>query len=61
MSRFDPGTLLRPPQLVAAGRVVSTIQKFLPEEKGNRHPVLSDRRNIVVIAEAHSVSCLARL
>ena len=32
----------------------TTIQKFLPEEKGDRHPMLSDRRNIVVIAdEAH--------
>ena len=30
------------------------MQKFFPEEKGDRHPVLSDRRNIVVIAdEAH--------
>jgi type I restriction enzyme R subunit len=34
--------------------VFTTIQKFLPEEKGGRYPVLSDRRNIVVIAdEAH--------
>jgi type I restriction enzyme R subunit len=40
---------------VAAGGVVfTTIQKFFPEEKGDQHPVLSDRRNIVVIAdEAH--------
>src|SRR6266571_6663126 len=40
---------------VASGGVVfTTIQKFLPEEKGDRHPVLSERRNIVVIAdEAH--------
>ncbi len=40
---------------VAAGGVIfTTIQKFLPEEKGDRHPVLSERRNIVVIAdEAH--------
>ena len=40
---------------VAAGGVVfSTIHKFFPEEKGDRHPMLSDRRNIVVIAdEAH--------
>ena len=40
---------------VAAGGVVfTTIQKFFPEEKGDKHPVLSDRRNIVVIAdEAH--------
>jgi len=36
------------------GLVFTTIQKFFPEEKGDRHPVLSDRRNIVVIAdEAH--------
>jgi hypothetical protein len=34
--------------------VFTTIQKFLPDEKGDRHPVLSARRNIVVIAdEAH--------
>ncbi|MHC9061187.1 type I restriction endonuclease subunit R, partial [Nitrospira sp. CMX1] len=40
---------------VASGGVVfTTIQKFFPEERGDRHPVLSDRRNIVVIAdEAH--------
>ena len=36
------------------GVVFTTIQKFYPEEKGDSHPVLSDRRNIVVIAdEAH--------
>ena len=34
--------------------VFTTIQKFLPEEKGDRYPVLSERRNVVVIAdEAH--------
>ena len=34
--------------------VFTTIQKFFPEEKGDQHPMLSDRRNIVVIAdEAH--------
>jgi type I restriction enzyme R subunit len=34
--------------------VFTTIHKFFPEEKGDRHPVLSERRNIVVIAdEAH--------
>ena len=34
--------------------VFTTIQKFLPDEKGDRSPVLSERRNIVVIAdEAH--------
>ena len=38
----------------AGGVVFTTIQKFFPEEKGDRHPLLSDRRNIVVIAdEAH--------
>jgi len=46
---------LRAKLAVASGGVVfSTIQKFFPEERGDRHPVLSDRRNIVVIAdEAH--------
>ncbi|MCH7724874.1 MAG: type I restriction endonuclease subunit R, partial [Planctomycetes bacterium] len=40
---------------VASGGVVfTTIQKFFPEEKGGKYPELSDRRNIVVIAdEAH--------
>ena len=40
---------------VAAGGVVfTTLHKFFPEEKGDRHPTLSERRNIVVIAdEAH--------
>ena len=38
----------------SGGVVFTTIQKFFPEEKGDRHPVLSNRRNIVVIAdEAH--------
>jgi type I restriction enzyme R subunit len=46
---------LRAKLSVAAGSVVfTTIQKFFPEEKGDRHPVLSERRNVVVIAdEAH--------
>ena len=36
------------------GVVFTTIQKFFPEEKGDRMPELSKRRNIVVIAdEAH--------
>jgi len=50
-SRADLRKKLR----VAAGGVVfTTIQKFMPEEKGDRHPLLSDRRNVVVIAdEAH--------
>ena len=38
----------------SGGVVFTTIQKFFPEERGDRHPLLSDRRNIVVIAdEAH--------
>ena len=40
---------------VASGGIVfTTIQKFFPEETGAQYPVLSERRNIVVIAdEAH--------
>ena len=46
---------LRAKLAVASGGVVfTTIQKFFPEEKGDRYPLLSHRRNIVVIAdEAH--------
>src|SRR5438128_11424367 len=46
---------LREKLKVASGGVVfTTIQKFFPEEKGGTHPRLSERRNIVVIAdEAH--------
>jgi len=46
---------LRDKLKVASGGVVfTTIQKFFPEERGDRHPVLSERGNIVVIAdEAH--------
>jgi type I restriction enzyme R subunit len=41
-------------QVASGGVVFTTIQKFFPEERGDRHPLLSDRRNIVVIAdEAH--------
>ena len=60
--------LLRQPPMQAASRadlraklavesggvVFTTIQKFFPEEKDGQHPLLSERRNIVVIAdEAH--------
>jgi type I restriction enzyme R subunit len=40
---------------VASGGIVfTTIQKFFPEESGTKYPLLSERRNIVVIAdEAH--------
>ena len=38
----------------SGGVVFTTIQKFFPDEKGDRHLLLSERRNIVVIAdEAH--------
>jgi type I restriction enzyme, R subunit len=51
----DSRAKLRELLRVASGGVVfTTIQKFMPEEKGDRMPCLSDRRNIVVIAdEAH--------
>ncbi len=40
--------------VAAAGVVFTTIQKFFPEERGDTYPTLSERRNIVVIAdEAH--------
>ena len=38
----------------AGGVVFTTIQKFFPEERGDTYPTLSERRNVVVIAdEAH--------
>ena len=38
----------------SGGVVFTTIQKFFPEEQGDHHPLLSGRRNVVVIAdEAH--------
>ena len=38
----------------SGGVVFTTIQKFFPEEKGDTYPTLSERGNIVVIAdEAH--------
>ena len=50
-SRADLRTKLA---VESGGVVFTTIQKFFPEETGDRHPLLSDRRNIVVIAdEAH--------
>ena len=50
-SRSDLKKLL---SVVSGGVVFTTIQKFMPEEKGEKHPLLSDRSNIIVIAdEAH--------
>ena len=38
----------------SGGVIFTTIQKFFPEERGDQHPLLSERSNIVVIAdEAH--------
>ncbi|MGI4872114.1 MAG: type I restriction endonuclease subunit R [Janthinobacterium lividum] len=50
----DREDLRRRLSVAAGGVVFTTIQKFLPDEKGTRYPELSARRNIVVIAdEAH--------
>jgi len=41
-------------QVASGGVIFTTIQKFFPENKGEVYPTLSERRNIVVIAdEAH--------
>jgi type I restriction enzyme R subunit len=47
--------VLRDLLAVASGGIVfTTIQKFMPEEKGDTFPMLSNRRNVVVVAdEAH--------
>lgn len=38
----------------SGGIIFTTIQKFFPDEKGEKYPALSERRNIIVIAdEAH--------
>ncbi len=38
----------------AGGIIFTTLQKFAPTEKGGEYPLLTDRRNVVVIAdEAH--------
>jgi type I restriction enzyme R subunit len=50
----DRGSLKKLLNVASGGIVFTTIQKFLPDEKGEKFPVLSDRKNIVVIAdEAH--------
>lgn len=41
-------------QVASGGVIFTTVQKFQPDAKGDHHPLLSDRRNIIVIAdEAH--------
>jgi len=50
-SRHNLRQLLR---VASGGIVFTTVQKFFPDQKGQEHPLLSDRSNIVVIAdEAH--------
>ena len=50
----DRADLRRLLQVASGGVIFTTVQKFFPDEKGDRHPLLSDRRNVVVIAdEAH--------
>jgi type I restriction enzyme R subunit len=41
-------------RVASGGIIFTTAQKFLPDEKGAKYPLLSNRRNIIVIAdEAH--------
>ena len=48
------GDLRKKLSVQSGGVVFTTIQKFFPEEKGDTYPILSDRQNIVVVAdEAH--------
>jgi type I restriction enzyme R subunit len=50
----DRGDLRAKLSVASGGVVFTTIQKFMPDERGDRHPLLSDRRNILVLAdEAH--------
>lgn len=50
-SREDLKRLL---SVASGGIVFTTIQKFMPEENGKTYPTLTERRNVVVIAdEAH--------
>jgi len=50
----DRGHLRKLLSVASGGVVFSTIQKFFPEEKGDTHPCLTERDNVVVIAdEAH--------
>jgi type I restriction enzyme, R subunit len=50
-TRADLRDLLR---RASGGIIFTTLQKFRPGEDGDRNPVLTDRRNVVVVAdEAH--------
>jgi len=51
---IDRDDLKRKLSVASGGVVFTTIQKFIPEKNSSTYPLLSDRRNIVVIAdEAH--------
>jgi type I restriction enzyme, R subunit len=54
MQATSRDNLMEKLKVASGGIVFTTIQKFFPEEKGGTYPVLSERKNIVVIAdEAH--------
>jgi type I restriction enzyme, R subunit len=47
-SRADLRALLR---RASGGIIFTTLQKFAPEQGGDTNPVLTDRRNVVVVAD----------
>ena len=47
----DRADLCEKHRVGGGGVVFTTIQRFMPAESGDRNAVLSDRRNIVVIAD----------
>ena len=50
----DRDDLKKSLNVASGGIVFTTIQKFFPDQKGGTYPVLSERKNIIVIAdEAH--------
>lgn len=50
-SRADLRTLLT---RASGGIIFTTLQKFAPDQRGDTNPVLTDRRNVIVVAdEAH--------
>jgi len=54
-SQVESRDELRDALAVASGHIVfTTIQKFLPESNGTKYPAITDRRNVIVVAdEAH--------
>ncbi|RCV65959.1 type I restriction enzyme, R subunit [Methanophagales archaeon] len=50
----DRDDLKKSLNVASGGIVFTTLQKFFPDQKGGTYPVLSERKNIIVIAdEAH--------